>query len=67
MTSYRKAAADYLARHDGALRAARAGDAGAMEWSDVWLLHAVKVAARGERGAMLEQIFAAGDFLSTRS
>jgi hypothetical protein len=64
MMTYRKGAAAYLAAHHGALLPARAGDAGPVQWSDVWLLFAIKTAqGRGGR-ATLEDILAAGDGLN---
>jgi hypothetical protein len=63
MATYRKAAAAYLAARRGALLRPGAGDAGPLQWSDAWLLHAIKTAQRRGRRAALADIIAAGDFL----
>jgi hypothetical protein len=64
MAPYRKAAAAYLAAHNGSLLPAQAVDSAPTQWSDAWLLHAIKMVQDREGRATLEDILAAGDFLN---
>ncbi len=64
MKRYRKAARAYLDEHDGRLIPEPRPEAGPFEWSDVWLMMALKSVDGSANGTALFNVMACGDALN---